>query len=100
MQTDWTLDDRFDFEGQHMACRVMGEGPPVVLVHGTPFSSHVWRNIARELARDYKVHLFDLLGYGQSEKSEGAGRIARRAEPRAQRLAAPLGADAAEGHRA
>jgi pimeloyl-ACP methyl ester carboxylesterase len=71
MQPDWTLDSSFDFEGQHVAYRIMGEGPPIVLIHGTPFSSHVWRTIAGELARDHKVHLFDLLGYGQSEKAEG-----------------------------
>jgi pimeloyl-ACP methyl ester carboxylesterase len=27
------------------------DGPPAVLVHGTPFSSFVWRRIARDLAR-------------------------------------------------
>jgi len=41
------------------------------MVHGTPFSSYVWRNIARELARGYQVFMFDLLGYGQSEMRDG-----------------------------
>lgn len=59
------------FEGQAVACDVLGSGEPVVLVHGTPFSSYVWRRIARELGRAYRVHIFDLLGYGQSEKREG-----------------------------
>jgi pimeloyl-ACP methyl ester carboxylesterase len=71
MDPEWTLDSSFAFEGQHIAYRIMGEGAPVVMIHGTPFSSYVWRKIARELARDHKVYLFDLLGYGQSEKSAG-----------------------------
>lgn len=50
---------------------MFGTGEPIVLVHGTPFSSFVWRNISRELARNYKVFLYDLLGYGQSEKRTG-----------------------------
>ena len=54
-----------------MAYDVLGEGGPVVLVHGTPFSSYVWRGIARELARTRQVFVFDLLGYGQSEKRDG-----------------------------
>jgi len=68
---EWELRDRFDFHGQTIACDRFGEGRPVVLVHGTPFSSYVWRRIGRELARTFKVHVFDLLGYGQSEKRDG-----------------------------
>ncbi|MFJ7414380.1 alpha/beta fold hydrolase [Streptomyces sp. NPDC098077] len=50
---------------------VMGEGEPVVLLHGTPFSSLVWRDIAPALARDRRVYLWDLLGFGQSEQRDG-----------------------------
>lgn len=70
MATEWSLSRRFDHNGQSVAYDTLGEGSPVVLIHGTPFSSYVWRTIARELARDHKVHVFDLLGYGQSEKAE------------------------------
>jgi len=71
MTTAWSLGKVFSFEGQRVAYDVLGEGPPVVLVHGTPFSSYVWRSIARELAREHQVFLFDLLGYGQSEMRDG-----------------------------
>jgi pimeloyl-ACP methyl ester carboxylesterase len=67
MTSAWSLTNAFDFAGQRVAYDVLGKGPAVVLVHGTPFSSYVWRNIARELAREYEVFMFDLLGYGQSE---------------------------------
>jgi pimeloyl-ACP methyl ester carboxylesterase len=43
----------------------------VVLVHGTPFSSRVWRKITPELAENRTVYVFDLLGYGASEKRKG-----------------------------
>jgi pimeloyl-ACP methyl ester carboxylesterase len=66
-----TLARTFNFQGCSVAWDSFGAGPPVVLVHGTPFSSHVWRSIARELAHDREVYLFDLLGYGQSEKRAG-----------------------------
>ncbi|MCV0425088.1 MAG: alpha/beta hydrolase [Roseibium sp.] len=50
---------------------VIGEGEPVVLVHGTPSSSYIWRTIAPALAeRGFKVHVFDLLGFGLSERPQ------------------------------
>ena len=71
MTPAWSLSRRFDHRGRSVAYDVLGESEPLVLVHGTPFSSYVWRSIARELARTRQVFLFDLLGYGQSEKREG-----------------------------
>ena len=49
----------------------IGDGPPLVAIHGTPFSSQVWRRIAPHLAVHRKVYYFDLVGYGQSEMREG-----------------------------
>ncbi len=68
---EWKLEESFEYRGDRVACDVFGEGAPVVLVHGTPFSSYVWRGIAPALAENYRVHVFDLLGYGTSEKREG-----------------------------
>ena len=67
----WRLQRSFDFAGQAIAWDCFGQGEPVVLVHGTPLSSFVWRTIARELARHYQVYVYDLLGYGQSEMRPG-----------------------------
>ena len=33
---------RFNFEGQRVAYDVLGDGRPIVMVHGTPFSSYAW----------------------------------------------------------
>lgn len=56
-------------DGNRIAWGVHGEGEPVVLIHGTPFFSHVWRRMAPELvAAGYRVHTYDLLGFGNSER--------------------------------
>ncbi|HLL39813.1 MAG TPA: alpha/beta fold hydrolase, partial [Rubrobacteraceae bacterium] len=68
---EWKLGEFFEYRGDRVAYDAFGEGPPIVLVHGTPFSSYVWRRIAPALAENYRVHVFDLLGYGASDKREG-----------------------------
>ncbi|SDZ03529.1 alpha/beta fold hydrolase [Tindallia californiensis] len=50
---------------------VQGEGSPIILVHGTPWSSFNWRHIIPSLSQWFTVFYYDLLGYGQSEKTEG-----------------------------
>ncbi|AJE82146.1 putative hydrolase [Streptomyces albus] len=47
------------------------DAPPVVLLHGTPFSSYVWRGPAAALAHEFRVHLWDMPGYGASEMRTG-----------------------------
>ncbi|MDP8997537.1 MAG: alpha/beta hydrolase [Pseudomonadota bacterium] len=49
----------------------IGDGPPLVALHGTPFSSQVWRRIVPHLSDRLTVYYFDLIGYGQSEMREG-----------------------------
>ncbi|WP_028937942.1 alpha/beta fold hydrolase [Pseudonocardia spinosispora] len=68
---DWPLPEVFDFEGQQVRWGRIGEGDPLVLLHGTPFSSVVWRRIAPYLAAHRTVYYFDLLGYGRSEMRDG-----------------------------
>ncbi|MEM5435730.1 alpha/beta hydrolase [Paraburkholderia diazotrophica] len=67
----WTLDQTFTYRDQAVRYRTFGDGPPVVLIHGTPFSSWVWHRIAPHLAHERKVYVYDLPGYGQSEMREG-----------------------------
>lgn len=62
------LDQHFDFNGQPIAWGTLGDGPALVLVHGFPFSSQVWRRITPSLARRYRLYFFDLLGSGASGK--------------------------------
>lgn len=63
------LSDNALIHGRRFATGVLGSGAPVVLLHGTPSSSHIWRNVAPVLAEGgYRVHVYDLLGYGMSER--------------------------------
>jgi pimeloyl-ACP methyl ester carboxylesterase len=62
------LPNRFTFEGSNIAWGMIGDGEPLVLLHGTPFSSQVWRRIAPWLAKRHRVFFYDLIGYGQSDK--------------------------------
>ena len=65
------LDQRFDDGGGAIRWMKVGAGLPIVLVHGTPYSSRSFRAIVPSLAEHREVFLFDHLGYGQSEQREG-----------------------------
>jgi pimeloyl-ACP methyl ester carboxylesterase len=69
----WSLPEIFDFEGQAVRFGRLGAAdlPPLVLVHGTPFSSVVWRRIAPHLTEYRQVFYYDLLGYGRSDMRPG-----------------------------
>jgi pimeloyl-ACP methyl ester carboxylesterase len=68
---DWVLRERFVTDAGEIAWDRLGEGPPVVMVHGTPWSSWTWRRVAPRLAERFSVYVFDLLGFGASEKRPG-----------------------------
>jgi pimeloyl-ACP methyl ester carboxylesterase len=71
MSGTWTLSRSHRSAGGELRWDRMGSGPPVVLMHGTPFSSFVWRRIAPVLAREWTVYVWDMLGYGASEQRDG-----------------------------
>jgi pimeloyl-ACP methyl ester carboxylesterase len=48
-----------------------GQGLPLVLLHGFPFNSGLWRYQARYLSDVCRVILPDLRGFGQSDVTEG-----------------------------
>lgn len=67
----WDLSGTYDFRGQQIRYGKTGKGSPLVFLHGTPFSSVVWRRIAPYLSTEREVFYFDLLGYGKSAMNEG-----------------------------
>ncbi|MFK8049691.1 MAG: haloalkane dehalogenase [Halioglobus sp.] len=63
--------------GKQIAYVEEGSGDPIVLLHGNPTSSFLWRNVVPELVTSGRVIVPDLIGQGDSEKlpaSEGADR--------------------------
>jgi haloalkane dehalogenase len=56
-------------DGSTLAYRELGSGPPVLLLHGWPTSSHLWRNVMPALAEHNRVLALDLPGFGGSDKS-------------------------------
>ena len=48
-----------------------GSGPPLLLMHGNPFTHLSWLKVAPTLAREFTVVATDLRGYGDSEKPPG-----------------------------
>ena len=67
---NWNLPHTFEYSGRPVKYDIKGEGDPLVLVHGTPWSSFNFRYLIEELSSYYIVYYFDLLGYGQSDKSD------------------------------
>jgi len=71
---DWTTDGRdwplrehcrfVDAAGLRWLVMEMGQGPSLVLVHGTGASLHSWRGLAPLLAAQFRVIAFDLPGHG------------------------------------
>ena len=54
-------------DGNAVRWGTSGSGPALVAIHGTPFSSQVWRKIVPHLTDRRTVYYFDLVGYGQSQ---------------------------------
>jgi haloalkane dehalogenase len=63
--------------GHRLAHVEMGQGQPIVLLHGNPTSSYLWRDVMPPLARLGRAIAPDLIGHGDSDKlpaSLGPGR--------------------------
>ncbi len=57
-----------EVKGKQIAYIEEGQGDPIVLIHGNPTSSFLWRNIIPELMDYGRVIVPDLIGHGDSEK--------------------------------
>lgn len=66
--TTYELRETFEWRGRSVAWDRFGSGPDLVFMHGTPWSSALWRPIAEALAARFTVYLWDMPGYGASSK--------------------------------
>ena len=57
-----------EWRGRRVAWDRLGSGPPLVMLHGTPWSSWLWRPYAEALSSSFTVYLWDMPGYGASSK--------------------------------
>jgi haloalkane dehalogenase len=62
-----------EVEGRQMAYVELGDGDPIVFLHGNPTSSYLWRHIAPGLAGRGRCVVPDLIGMGDSEKLPDPG---------------------------
>jgi haloalkane dehalogenase len=58
----------FDLNGLRYHYVDEGQGEPLLMVHGNPTWSFAWRNLIKDLARDYRVLAVDHIGCGLSDK--------------------------------
>src|SRR5262249_34510409 len=56
-----------------MAYVEVGQGDPIVLLHGNPTSSYLWRNVLPHLEPRGRCIAPDLIGMGDSDKLRGSG---------------------------
>ncbi len=66
-----------EVNGRNIAYVEEGSGDPVVLLHGNPTSSYLWRNVIPELVGSGRCIAPDLIGQGDSDKlpaSDGPDR--------------------------
>ena len=61
--------------GMPIRYEVMGEGDPVVFIHGLSESGRVWYRNVPEIARHYRVYLLDLPGFGSMRKQHRHFRL-------------------------
>jgi haloalkane dehalogenase len=59
---------RVAVHGRQMAYVDVGDGDPIVLLHGNPTSSYLWRNVIPHLVGLGRCVAPDLIGMGDSEK--------------------------------
>lgn len=78
---------RIRMDGREMAYVEAGLGRPIVLLHGNPTSSFLWRRVMPALAGLGRCIAPDLIGMGDSDKLPGAGPYTYRFDTHARFLA-------------
>ncbi len=60
-----------ELHGHPVSYRILGDGPPLLLIHGITASSESWSDVLPGLAERHTVIAPDLLGHGLSGKPQG-----------------------------
>ncbi|MDJ0921883.1 MAG: alpha/beta hydrolase [Henriciella sp.] len=84
---DWkTARQSLDFQGHKIAYWTVGEGRPLLLVHGYPTAAWDWSYMWDEMASTRRVIACDMLGFGFSDKPKAGYSIHRQADLQAALL--------------
>lgn len=77
MRPDWLDTKEYPFESKYLnlSCGKMhyideGQGPVIVMVHGTPAWSFIYRNLIKILRTRFRCVAMDMLGFGLSDKPD------------------------------
>ena len=62
----WHVNDRVETSAGWVASGTAGNGPPLVLAHGWPWSSFSWHRIIPKLSAHFRLHWYDMPGFGAS----------------------------------
>ena len=69
-----------EVKGSRMHYVEQGGGDPILLLHGNPTSSYLWRNVIPHLSGQGRCIALDLIGMGQSDQPDIDYRVATHAE--------------------
>ncbi len=65
------MDRQLDVNGIKLRCRIEGEGPDLVLVHGVGSRLDAWDGVVAALDGSLRTIRLDLRGHGESDKPHG-----------------------------
>lgn len=85
-------------DGVRIAAEVQGDGAPLVLLHGITEDRRSWDDLARPLARRFRVVRLDFRGHGESDRVDGVSALDLVEDVQAVVAGLELGAPALVGH--
>jgi pimeloyl-ACP methyl ester carboxylesterase len=60
----------FSFKSYNIFYNQFGTGFDLIIIHGYPYNSYEWKDVVPLLSKRFRVTVFDLLGFGFSDKPE------------------------------
>ena len=79
-----------DVDGARLSYVDEGEGAPIVMVHGTPTWSFLYRHLIRSLKERHRCVVPDHLGFGLSDRPRGWSYRPEDQAPEALKRLAPF----------
>lgn len=63
-----TIDDTFVYKGSELHFRDLGQGLPLIFIHGFGASMDTWRLLVKDLRDEFRLVFLDLRGHGYSAR--------------------------------